>query len=120
MPHHDVRYVDLRRPPERDAVAVTLRVFREDEYFQFVEAIASGIALAVQRQWNVIQDRFWAWFAQEAVEELKVLISRGELPLEDPTKAVIIQPSVERVMRRAEAATIDALREDNVIASFEL
>lgn len=115
-----MKYVDLRRPPDRDAVAVALRVFRDDEYFQFVEAIASGIALAVQRQWRVSRDRFWAWFAQEAVEELKALISRGELALDDPTKAVVIQPSVERVMRRAEAATIDALREDDVIASFKL
>lgn len=119
MAKYEVRYVDRRRPADRDAVAVALRVFRDDEYFQFVEAIASGIALAMLSRSNVTQDRFWAWFAREAVEELEVLISDGGLPLDDPTRAVIIQPSVERVMKRAEAATIEALREGNLIASFD-
>jgi hypothetical protein len=120
MARYEVTYVDLRRPADLDAVAVALRVFRDGEYFQFVQAMASGISLATQRRSNIGRDRFWAWFAQEAAEEVKALIARGELPLEDPTQAVILRPSVDRAMQRAELSTIDVLREDQTVASFDV
>lgn len=120
MAHYEVTYVDLRRPADLDAVAVALRVHRDGEYFQFVQAMASGISLATQRSSNITRDRFWAWFAQEAVEEIKALIARDQLPLADPTQAVVVRPCVERVMGRAELSTIDALCEDQVVATFDL
>lgn len=47
MAHYEVRYLDLRRPVDQDAVALALRVRRDGDYFQFVHAIASGIALGL-------------------------------------------------------------------------
>lgn len=119
MPHYTVQYLDRRRPADRDAVALAFRVFRDDDYFQFVEAWVSGIALSTQRRSSVGADRFWAWLAREAVDEIAAAVERGEIPLGDPTTAFVVTPSVDAVMRRAEAATIDALREETVIGEFE-
>lgn len=119
MPKYTVKYLDRRRPADRDAVALAFRVFRDEDYFQFVEAWASGIAFSTQRRSSVASDRFWAWFAREAVDEIAAAVERGDIPLTDPTAAFVVTPSVDAVMRRAEAATVDALREEAVIGEFE-
>lgn len=99
MPKYTVKYLDRRRPADRDAVALALRVFRDDDYFQFVEAWVSGIALSTQPRSSVAVDRFWAWFAREAVDEIAPAVERGDIPLADPTAAFVVTPSVERVVR---------------------
>lgn len=96
-----------------------LRVTRDGEYFQFVEAIASGIDLTARRVSSISAELFWAWFAREAVELLKIEIKAGALPLSDPTQALRVSPSVDAAVRQAELETTDALRSDTVVASFE-
>ena len=42
MSHYTVRFVQGTRPPDRDALVVNLRVFRDGEYWQFASASISG------------------------------------------------------------------------------
>lgn len=119
MPVYEVRYVDRQRPANRDAVVLALRVTRDGAYFQFVEAIVSGIALAVRKQSSVSEDRFWAWFARDAVRLVHDMIDRGELPLDDPMKAAFVAPDLNAVVLQCESETIEALGPDCVVARFE-
>lgn len=120
MPRYEVTYVDRLRPIDRDAVVLALRVTRDGEYFQFVEAIVSGIDLALRRRSSISVDRFWGWFARAAVELIEKEIRAGTLRLTEPTTAAFVAPDVGAVVRRAEAETIEALRQDAVIAAFDL
>lgn len=120
MARFEVTYVDRHAHGDRDAVSIRMRIFRDGEYFQFATAIASGIQLAGVRRSSVAMDRFWAHFAQAAVELLKPQLTDGSLPLADPTEGVVVVPNVSAVLRHAELTPIASPREDDSIATFEL
>jgi hypothetical protein len=108
----------IRDTSRIDAWQARLRVFRSDEYFQFVTAVASGPDLVLLRAEEATSPgRFRRAFAEAAVPSIRDAVTRGEIPLEDPTRAYEVFPDVRAAMRHA-AASVDEISQDEVVARF--
>jgi hypothetical protein len=120
---YEVRYDDHGR--ERgtfiDAYQLSLRVYRDGEYFQFVGAIAPGpdYTIRVRSAADFTPDQFWRAFAGEAGPLIEGAVRARQMPLADPTLRFELRPPFLLAVQRAPEAENRPLEEDDVVHTFE-
>ena len=117
--HYTVQYIERQRDTSRiDAVQARLRVFRDDEYFQFVAAVASGIDLRlIHGVRDLPNDQLWRAICELAGDQIRDAIHNGHLPLSKPIDAYEVFPNVEKALTVARQR--DPLREGDVVSEFD-
>src|SRR5581483_7072271 len=81
-----------------DAFQARLRMFREQNYVQFVTALAPG---RVESLPEVHANEFWWSFSRLAGQLAEKALREGTIPLEDPTMAYEVHPDIETAIRLA-------------------
>jgi hypothetical protein len=87
------------RPIGIDGRAVWLRVYRDDEYLQYVVVVIAGIDLATRFAADAEGDgvELWSTAIHVAVGELRSAIDTGEIPLEKSDSAYRIEPDFNQI-----------------------
>jgi hypothetical protein len=120
--HFAVRYMGWDRDTSRiDAYLVRLRVLKNSDYFQFFTAIIPGFDVVLAEESGTPTMRqFRRAFTDVAVEQIRQRIERGEAPLNDPNRAIELQPDPDEARRQAGSADDIEYAEGEIVAEFDL
>jgi hypothetical protein len=118
-----VEYDNTIRDTSRvDALQLRLRVYRDDDYFQFftVTVPAPELRGFIGPDANVRRGQLWFAIAQAAGPHVEDAVRRGEVPLEDPRRGYEVFPDIERAVHRArrESGTLPEVQSDDTVFEF--
>ncbi len=100
---------------------VHLSVYRDGEYFQFINAVASGIDLFHHGEETMTTSgRFWKAFALEAVPLIRLALVHGDIPLRDPIVPFEVRPDVHNAVEHSRIDVSGDAVELGTIATFRL
>jgi hypothetical protein len=117
--HYAVQYTGRRRDTSRiDAMQATLRVFRDEEYFQYVVAIVSGVDLRLLGgERATTNEQLWWALCELAGRDVEAAVLNGSLPLPEATTAYEVFPSVEEALKLARHA--EPIHDGGVVYEFD-
>jgi hypothetical protein len=118
--HYVVQHAGRQRDTSRvDAMQARLRVFRDEEYYQFVVAVASGIDLRlIHGVRDLPNEQLWHAICKLAARQIEEAIKGGDLPLSAPTDAYEVFPDVEQAVR--DARNLPGISEGEIVDEFDL
>jgi hypothetical protein len=118
MSHYTVRFVQGTRPPDRDALVVNLRVFRDGEYWQFASASISGKDL-LGVDAGLSDELLVAALAREAASRIGGLVAAGELQAPASDQPAPVPVVLDEVLNRLRSGG-ESVEEAAVLATFDL
>lgn len=110
----------IRAGSRIDAEELRLRVFADDEYFQFFTGIVPGIdfRVAIHGPTNITLAQFRRAITDLTVELLRREVADGRAPLDDPTIAIELFPDTYEAARQARYVDDRDYQEDEEVASW--
>lgn len=118
MSHYIVRFAQGTRPPDRDALVVNLRVFRDGAYWRFASASISGRDL-LGVDVRLSDAQLVAALAREAASRISELVAAGELQAETPDQPAPVPVVAAEVLNQLDSST-EPVEEDAVLVAFDL
>jgi hypothetical protein len=121
--HYRVQYLGTIRDTSRlDAVQVRLRVFRGDDYFQFVTVPVPAPELrgSIGADAKVTPGQLWNAIATESRPQLEDAVRRREIPLDPPTTAFELLVDVGNAVRKARRGEVADIGVNETAFEFDL
>jgi hypothetical protein len=120
LAHFTITYHGKAWPAEHDGVELRLRIWRDDDYFQFLTAAVSGIDLVLTPK-SILEDpRFWPAVARAAALVAEDAVRKGELPLADRARGYQVHVGIAGLIQAMATGEVGSdLPENGVVHEFD-
>lgn len=112
----------IQDPARVDALQLRLRVFRDEEYFQFFTITVPGptfrVSIHSADASGITFPQVQRAIAANALEEIRRRISSGEAPLANPTHAIDLLADVAYAIREARGHSAAPFAEGETVAEW--